>query len=241
MTTKPLLIIQPATSYDDMPDLCADRGDEVTWFSEACGVPLDQIISVSVYKGEALPDPRDVRGAIITGAIDMVTDNHPWITETADWVLHAIDVGCPLLGVCFGHQLIAHALGGKVGENPNGAAFGNVPVIKPNPEVRDILFDAVPVSTEMKVFHYQSVTALPKGAVVFATGPNDPFYAVRYRDNVWGVQFHPEFDCDIFNRTIDVYANTMAEAGFDPGELRVRNVEDPAGHRLLRRFAELST
>ena len=240
MRKKPLLIIQPATSYDDLPDLCAERGDEVTWFSEACNVALDQIESVKVYAGEALPDPSDVRAAIITGAIDMVTDNHTWIAETADWVLRAIQANCPILGVCFGHQLIAHALGGKVGKNPNCASFGNAQVAKVCENAPDPLFDSLPVSMEMKVFHYQSVIELPEGAVTLATSSNDPYYAVRYAKRVWGVQFHPEFDCYIMDRTIDVYANDMAAAGFDVNDLRARNKDDLSGHKLLQRFIEIS-
>ena len=237
MQPKTLLIIQPATSYDDLPDLCASRGDEVAWFRDACGIAPDRIASVRVYAGEPLPDPSDVGAAIITGAIDMVTDNHPWIADTAEWVVRAVGVGTPVLGVCFGHQLMAHAFGGRVGQNPNGAAFGSVPVMRAQ-GAPDPLFDALPDTMEMMAFHYQSVLDLPEGAVPLATSINEPYYAVRYADSAWGVQFHPEFDDAIMEGSIDVYAGDMEAAGFDVDALRAQDRSDPSGYRLLRRFVE---
>ena len=148
--------------------------------------------------------------------------------------------GYIIRAVCFGHQLIAHALGGEVGGNPNGASFGNVRVSKAAKVVPDPLFDSLPDSMEMKVFHYQSVVKLPEGANILANSPRDPYYAVRYADNVWGVQFHPEFDCEILERTIDVYATDMFAAGFDVDDLRALNKFDSSGHKLLQRFIEIS-
>lgn len=237
--TKPMLIIQPASSYDDLPDLCAEYGDEVAWFSRACDLTQDQLISVRVDKGEPLPHPGDICGAIITGALAMVTDDDPWIKTLSDWILFAIDAELPMLGVCFGHHLMAQALGGVVGANPNGASFGNVQVTRTNLSAPDPLFDAFPHEVGMKVFHYQSVHRPPKGATVLARGENDPYYAMRFAPCAWGVQFHPEFDNCIMDRTCDVYASDMTSAGYDVAELRARNTDDGTGRALLRRFATL--
>ena len=240
MTQKPLLIIQPATSHDDLPDLCAVRGDELAWFGEACGIDRARIMAAKVWCDEPLPDPRDVAGVIITGAIDMVTDGHAWIGRTADWTRGAIAAQTPLLGVCFGHQLLAHALGGRVADNPLGAAFGAITVRASPAARRDALFGVLPETADMMVFHWQSVLDPPAGATILAAAAHDPFHAARYGPRAWGTQFHPEFDAAIMAGSIDVYADAIARAGFAVPDLRAANRDCPAGRVLLRRFAQIA-
>ena len=237
---KPFLIIQPATSHDDLPALCAVRGDEIAWFSQACDVPRDEITAIRVYEGEALPDPADIRAAIITGAIDMVTDPKPWIRDLADWTRRAVAAEVPLLGVCFGHQMLAHAMGGTVGDNPNGPMFGPVAVRRLATGQEDPLFAALPDVATMRVFHFQTVLTMPAGAQVLATAAHDAHHAARYGPAAWGVQFHPEFDRQIMQGCYDVYRGTMEEAGFSVDALRAAEQDSPDGFALLRTFADLS-
>ncbi len=236
MSIKPLLIIQPATSYDDLPELCNRRGDEITWLSECMDVDPANIMVVKVYKDEPLPAPEDVQAAIITGAIDMVTDGHGWIETTAQWVREAIQVDTPLLGICFGHQLIAYALGGRVGSNPNGAKFGNTQIQKTHSATNDPLFGELPNSLNMQVFHFQSVLSLPEGAEVLAKSEHDPFHAVKYAPYSWGVQFHPEFDADIMKGSYDVYETDISAEGFCVNTLRHIAFDSKEGKVLLRCF-----
>lgn len=233
---KPLLIIQPATSHDDLPALCAVRGDEISWFADACGIAHDDLLAVKVYDGEPLPDPSRIGGAIITGAIDMVTDPKPWIQHLAAWARQTVTLNVPLLGVCFGHQMLAHALGGEVGDNPRGPMFGSINVACTEAARTDPLFEVLPEDTLMHVFHYQSVLRLPADAQVLAATPHDPYYGARFGQAAWGVQFHPEFDREIMDRCIDTYAAAMTAAGFLPDDLRARNRDCIDGVRFLRRF-----
>jgi GMP synthase (glutamine-hydrolysing) len=72
-----------------------------------------QKISVArVYAGEPLPAPDNATIAVITGSWDMVTERLPWSEMTAAWIREAMAIEMPLFGVCYGHQLMAHALGG---------------------------------------------------------------------------------------------------------------------------------
>lgn len=240
MTERPLLIIQPATSHDDMPALCAWRGDELAWFGEACGIDPTRIRPVRVWQDEPLPDPDAVAGTIITGAIDMVTDGHAWIERTADWVRGAVAAQSPVLGVCFGHQLLAHALGGTVGDNPRGSQFGAVDVAVTPQGREDPLFDVLPAQTQMMVFHWQSILTLPADAQVMATSGHDPFHAARFGAAAWGTQFHPEFDAAIMAGSYDVYETAIAREGFSVPDLRAATRDCPDGHALLRRFAALA-
>lgn len=236
MLSKPLLIIQPATSYDDLPKLCKKRGDEITWLSKCLGVERSNIRVVKVNKGESLPEPKDVHAAIITGAIDMVTDGHLWIEETAQWIREAIATETPLLGICFGHQLIAYALGGNVGINPHGSKFGNTDVRKTTLATNDILFRNLPDCMNMQVFHFQSVLNLPKGAEVLAKCDHDPNHIIRYSPYTWGVQSHPEFDTEIMEYIYDVYEKNISDEGFCVKSLKKNAFDTKEGKELLQRF-----
>lgn len=237
---KPFLIIQPATSHDDLPALCEVRGDEIAWFSNACQVPRDEIQAIRVYEGEPLPDPADIRAAVITGAIDMVTDPKPWIRDLADWTRRAVAAEVPLLGVCFGHQMLAYAMGGEVGENLNGPMFGPVAIQRLECGRDDPLFGVLPDAATMRVFHFQSVLTMPDSAEVLVSAAHDPHHAARYGPAAWGVQFHPEFDRQIMDSCYDVYGETMTEAGFSVDALRAAEQDSPAGFALLQKFADLS-
>lgn len=236
---KPMLIIQTSTSYDDLPLLCENYGDEVNWFSKACGLSDESVLVISVFRDELLPDPLEVQGVIITGSVDMISDNYPWIQRTSQWLKVAIEKSIPILGVCFGHQLIVHALGGKVGPNPNGAEFGTVNINKTQEAEQDILFKDLPNPLSMQVFHFESVLQLPSEAVILAGNRIDPFHAFRCGTNVWGVQFHPEFDKKIMSYAYDVYGRDMEVAGFSVEKLRDSTVDNKHGIQLLQRFTEL--
>ena len=98
------------------------------WIRVAAGLSAGQARVVNVEAGEPLPEARGHAGVIVTGSAAMVTDRHPWSERTADWLREAVDRGLPYFGICYGHQLLAHALGGEVGDNPAGREMGPVDV-----------------------------------------------------------------------------------------------------------------
>ena len=237
---KPLLIIQTSSSYDDLPVLCDHYGDEVTWFSNACGLSKDRVLNIKVFHDELLPAPDEIQAIIITGAVDMISDNLPWIARTSEWLKGAIENNISILGVCFGHQLIVHTLGGQVGLNPNGAEFGTVKINKTTASEQDVLFKDLPSPFTMQVFHYESALQLPDEAVILAENQIDPHHAFRYGNNIWGVQFHPEFDKKIMDHAYDVYEKDMEQAGFNVAELRASTVDNNHGTQLLQRFVDFA-
>ncbi len=233
---KPLLIVKTASSFDDLPSLCAQRGDEVRWFSEACGLVGGDVVAVDAYRGAALPDPTAFLAIIITGSLDMISDNLPWMIDTAEWLKGALDKQVPILGVCFGHHLLAQVLGGEVGRNPNGAEFGAVEIEQSAAAAEDPIFKGLPKDFKMHVFHYESILDLPTGAVMLASNAHDENHAVRYGKNAWGVQFHPEFDPEIMDSAIDIYKTDMEDANYDIETLREENVDQDFGRILLKNF-----
>ena len=168
-----------------------------------------------------------------------VTDREAWSENTARWVARAIQLGKPILGICYGHQLIAHALGGEVKNNPRGREIGTTDVRMTAAAATDALFGRLSDAPHVPVTHLQAVTRLPDRAVVLGSTALDPHHVVRYADNAWGVQFHPEFDANIVRAYIDAIRDDMTREGLDPEALWHSATDTADGTFVLRRFAEL--
>ena len=112
-----LLIVQTGVAA---PEVLARYGDFPEWFRRGFGVQPDQIVTVRVDGGERLPAPNTMAGAVITGSAAMVPERLDWSERTAAWLREAVAADLPVLGVCARHQLLAHALGGRVDHNPRG-------------------------------------------------------------------------------------------------------------------------
>ncbi len=221
-----------------MPDLVARRGDFEEWIAQGLGLPRTATAIVDVTKDESLPSPEAVHGVIISGSHAMVTEHLAWSERTAQWLRDAVKTGLPILGICYGHQLLAYALGGEVGDNPNGREFGTVDVhLHAN---GDPLFDGFTSPIQAHVSHTQSVLTLPEGARVLAASALEPHAAVVFAPQTWGVQFHPEFDADIVRTYIHAYADILRAEGQDPEQRLTTCRDTPLGTMLLRQFARLA-
>lgn len=233
MATFPLLLIQVGTPPDDIR---APLGDLPLWFQRAVGSDTETLAVIRVFEGESLPAPDRVKGAIITGSWDMVTDRLAWSEATAEWIRQAMAIELPLFGVCYGHQLIAHALGGEVDYHPKGREIGTQTVrLLPGAE-QDPLVSAMPVQFPAHLTHMQTVIRLPQGAQALAASSHDPHQIVRYGRNAISTQFHPEFTPDISSAIIRMRADVLRAEGRDPEELLagVEHAAEPLA--LLRRF-----
>ena len=121
--SRPILLIKTGAT---IPETREEFGDFEDWFERGLGMPgMEQ---VNVYSGEQPSDPGEYSGVVVTGSAAMVSHRHDWSERTGEWLAKAVHGGMPVLGVCFGHQLMAHALGGVVGPNPNGRQIGTQPI-----------------------------------------------------------------------------------------------------------------
>jgi len=234
--TQPILIIKMGNSF---PSIIADHGDFDDWIRAGLDVDSSTIAVVNVYAGETLPKPSRLAGVVITGAHDMVTDRANWSERTAAWIPELIATGTPLLGICYGHQLLAHALGGTVGPNPRGGEFGTVVLKLQGPATKDRLFSDLPQRFQVQASHSQSVLSLPPGAILLASSNHDPHHAFSIANSAWGVQFHPEFSIDILTAYINKYKDTLAGHELEPEALLRSSTETPFGREILRRFGQL--
>lgn len=188
--TLPLAIIQ----LENPPQQVIDSvGAQPVWFVQALDLAEDQYIIVRPHLGEALPEPGTISAAILTGSWAMVTDRADWSERTAEWVRGAMARSLPLLGVCYGHQLMAYALGGQVGDNPNGWERGLQQLTVATDSPHDPLVASLPPRFTAWLSHRQSVLVPPGGAEVLAGSAQDRCQIIRYSAHALSVQFHPEF------------------------------------------------
>jgi GMP synthase (glutamine-hydrolysing) len=133
---------------------------------------------------------RDWRydGVVVSGSQTSVYDDHDWIHEATEWVRRAHAADVPILGICWGHQFLAQALGGRIvdmGEYELG--YREVDRVGEDP-----LFEGVPERFTSFETHSDRVAELPPGAKTLAR--NDVGLQAFRVGCAWGVQFHPEYD-----------------------------------------------
>lgn len=213
-------------------------GDFDGWVRAAMGATPLPVRVVDVPAGDPLPDVGRSIGMIITGSHAMVTDDLPWSLAVEQRLPRAVDAGVPVLGICYGHQLLARALGGRVNYRAAGREIGTVPIELGDEAVSDPLFEGLPRTILGHTTHAQSVTALPTGAVRLAGSAADPHHAFRYGDMAWGVQFHPEFDARIMRSYISQQAEDPRVAGVDVARLLDGVRDTPLATGILRRFVQ---
>ena len=127
----------------------------------------------------------------------MVTDRLPWSEFAAGWLRQAMADQVPIFGVCYGHQLLAYALGGVVDYHPDGMELGTHDIELLAAAVQDPLLTPLPRRFPVNLIHSQTVLTPPPGAVVLARSQGDPHQILRYGENAITVQFHPEFTAGV--------------------------------------------
>jgi GMP synthase (glutamine-hydrolysing) len=211
------------------------RGDYARWIRERTGDAWAGAWSSCDVRGPGcLPGPRDADGFLITGSSSSVMERAPWMLRIEALVRDIASARRPLLGICFGHQIVAQALGGEVARNPRGREIGTMRLSR---VADDALFSGLPRTFDVHGTHSDVVARLPPGAETLATTPLDDVAAFRVGDRVRGVQFHPEFDADVMRGYLHLRASAIAGEGGDPQALLGRVHDGARGRDILRSFA----
>lgn len=222
-----------------LPGIRERRGDFESFIVRGMGLSPERVDVADVSTGAELPEPDEPAGIVVTGSSAMVSAREPWSERTADWLAAAVGEGTPVLGICYGHQLLAHALGGRVGPNPLGREIGTV-ALRIFPEARgDALLGALPARTFAHATHVESVLELPPGAQRLAESDIDANQAFSAGARAWGVQFHPEFDADVMRGYLEARREILRREGLDADALLAAVRESPDAASVLRRFAAL--
>ncbi|MCK1627062.1 type 1 glutamine amidotransferase [Bradyrhizobium sp. 160] len=177
--------------------------------------PMATIDIVSIPNGDALPDPRGLEAILITGAAAGVYDRLDWIAPLEDFVRTAYAKKTPMVGVCFGHQLIARALGGTVRKSEKGWGIGRH-VYQVLPENGVIDGEAIAIAAS----HQDQVIEPPNEALTILSSDFTPHAGLLYANGTTlTVQPHPEFDvafaqvcCDLRDGKAPDYVVTTARA-----------------------------
>ena len=135
--------------------------------------------------------PEEADGWLITGSKHGAYEDHPWIPPLEQLIRDIMDAGRPLIGVCFGHQIIAQALGGTVRKYEGGWVVGQ----------QDYVFGGETLT--LNAWHQDQVIKAPEGARVVAHGSHCANAALLYPGRAFTVQPHPEYGDDFIAGLID--------------------------------------
>lgn len=183
-----------------------------------------------------LPPPGRYDGLLLTGSLDSVTAWAPWMEATALWALGAAR-SRPVLGICFGHQLLGRALGGRVERNPRGPEAGTTLVHLSDEGQADPLFEGLPRALPVQQAHQDHVATLPPGARRLAWNAWTPVQAFAAGEAIRAVQFHPEFDAGRCRAILEEERAPLAEAGPDALSRALGSVrETPDSALILARW-----
>lgn len=182
------------------PEVAATLGTYPQMFTRLFGGRGWDFTVWSVKDMDFPAGPEAADGWILTGSRHGVYEDHGFIPPLEAFIRDAYAAAVPMVGICFGHQIIAQALGGKVVKHPAGWAVGP----------QDYDFDGERIT--LNAWHQDQVTQLPPDAEVAATNAFCENAALVYGDRAYTVQAHPEFDDGFVDGLIEHRARGVVPA-----------------------------
>lgn len=221
---KRVLLLKPGRTSSR-----AVLGDYEVWFSRCTDA---EMTPVELHEGERAPGVGGFDAVMMTGSPLSVRQPTEWMERAADFLVEAAE-RVPVLGVCFGHQLIAWKHGARVVKNPKGRELGTVFVELTSAGMQSPLFEGFPSRFDSQATHEDMVVVEGAPLTVLARNEACEVQAFQVGARTWGVQFHPEMDRASIQFCID--SKDTLEADRAGAVAR----ETPWGERLLRQFLAL--
>jgi GMP synthase (glutamine-hydrolysing) len=220
---------------EPVPPVRARRGEFHDLIQRAIGDAWSGDYDVVDVRPEdaAFPAPASAAAFVITGSAAYVPDREPWVLRTEAWLREVVGAGAAVFGICFGHQLLAQALGGEVQKNPRGREMGTVPVDRSGD---DPLFAGVPERFLANVTHLDTVIRPPPGAAVLARSAKDEHQAIRFAERCYGVQFHPEMDGEVIRGYVEARREALEAEGFAVEAMLAEATDAESGREALRNW-----
>jgi GMP synthase (glutamine-hydrolysing) len=215
-------ILKPGSTFAEM---IVRFGDYDAWFTRTLG----KAVETRVHGPDGrLPDPDSADSWIITGSRGSVLDDDVRVDRLLEWIRGLVEEEIPLLGVCYGHQAVAAALGGRVERHPGGWEMGTVEVELTDAGRSDPLFAGFPARFQVQTTHEDQVVEAPPEAILLAWNDHSPIQALAIGPACRTVQFHPEVDAPIARDFVDRRGHLIDRA---PAV-----AETPLGGRILANF-----
>ena len=177
--------------------------------------PEWQLTVVPVMEGIFPSGVKDFDAYIITGSPASVNDDSlPWVGQLLDFI-RAVDAARQrLIGLCFGHQAVARALGGQVARNAAGWGLGTAPT---HWQVERPWMQPFHSTTTLMAAHNEQVTRMPEGAECLGGSDFCPIGSMQIGQHIWTTQYHPEMPLVFMQALLGYLAdkldtNTMARA-----------------------------
>ena len=224
------------TTGDPVPDMRARRGTYADMVraaaADAHGGP-----SIDIDAREREPSlPAEPSFVVITGSSAHVPDRDAWVVRLEAWLSQIVAAGVPTFGICFGHQLLAQALGGEVSQNPRGREIGSIDVDLVG---EDPILEGVEPRFRANATHTDTVSKLPADARALARSSHDDHQVIRFASHCYGVQFHPEIDLEIMRGYFDARRPLLEAEGLDVDARKAAASEAPGAIRVLQNFIRL--
>lgn len=213
-------ILQTGRSPDELRD---EHGDYDDMFMRLLARP-DVTFETFVVLADDFPArPNVVDAWVVTGSRCGVYDGFPWITKLKSFLRYIHEQQVPLVGVCFGHQVIAEALGGKAKKFSGGWSCGLEHYDMPGQDAPAALL----------AWHQDQVTALPPGAKVIASTDFCRYAGMRIGDYTMTLQPHPEFTPDFLRALADARRSVVGDAVADAAIASLSAAPDDFGPWIL--------
>lgn len=215
--------------YQMLPELAPQFGDYpdfITGLFQAIDHPLSYKIYLA-KKGQFPQTVDECDSYIVTGSTYSVYDDLGWIQQLLHFIQRCHQKKKKVLGLCFGHQAIAAALGGKVEKSRKGWGLGvhdleivsATPWMVPHQPTISLLFT-----------HQDQVTKLPPGAIMNGTSPFCPYQIFSIDQHIFSLQGHPEFTRPFLKRVLAGRITKIGEAAFQQA---VTSLSCPTDEKLV--------
>lgn len=195
------------------PDLVEEHGEYDEMFARFLDGNGFDFTSYKVVENMFPASVSDADGWLITGSKHGAYEDHDWIPPLENFLREAYSKNIPIVGICFGHQILAQALGGKVEKFSGGWAVGK----------QTYALDETGSNVELMAWHQDQVTGLPPDATVIGSSPFCRYAALAYGNKALTVQPHPEFGLEFVEALFEARKEML------PDEVAARQKDDHTG------------